>query len=148
MAIELTKYLPISQWEGGDDSIEISLGEYGMAMAQIDEDEYAIIKGVAADENCNYTEFICDTFSYQTWLDEVHDKRTWIDMDAICEFMGTDRKEVESTPWRLFDALLGYYNYENFFSNAYGYKHYTLSEVLECIYCDNEQINNQFKQAA
>ena len=138
---KLTRFAPISEWEGGDVNMEISVGEYGFAIAQIDEDEWAIVYGVAIDDNCNFTEFICDTFSFQSWLEEVRSPRSWVDMDAVCECIGLSREEVESTPYRLFDALLSCYNYENFFSNAWGYKHFTLAEVLECIERDNQRVN-------
>ena len=124
-------------------SLEISLGEYGLAMAQLDDDEWAIVKGVNVDEHCNYTEFICDTFSYKQWLEEVRDPKSWVDMDAICSFTGMTREDIESSMLRLFDALLSYYNYENFFSYCYGYRHYTLAEVLECIERDHKYIEQQ-----
>lgn len=143
---ELTKLLPIHYWEGGDVNLEISLGEYGMAMAQLDEDEWAIVYGIEADDNCNYTKFICDTFSYKTWLEEVHDPKSWVDWESVCECMGMEPAEVESTPYRLFDALLSYYSYQNFFTFAYGYEEFTLQEVLDCIERDNKRINE--KEAA
>lgn len=140
---DLTSYAPISEWEGGDVDMEISVGEYGMAIAKIDEDQYAIVYGIEADENCNYTKFICDVFSYQMWLDEVRDPRSWVRMDEVCDCMGMSREEVESTPYRLFDALLGCYSYDNFFTNAWGYKEFTLDEVLACIERDNKRINEK-----
>lgn len=147
---ELTHYLPITEWSGVDGNIEISLGEYGYAIAQIDEDEYAVVAGVRVDDNCNYTGFYCETFCYKEWNKMAHDPKDWPGRtikSAMLDPMGVaDMDEYDkeyNSPTSLFYDLLHAYGFENLFTNAWGYEEFTLAEVLACIESDNKKINEK-----
>lgn len=103
--------------EGIDDSVEISLGEYGMAwILSDDKKEYIFYYGVENDEEGNYSLFDWGTINSDT---DVHSEYGFIDQ-GFFDYIDQSLEDWDKShiTQKMFD-LKQYYGYENIFGTSY-----------------------------
>jgi len=72
-------------WEGPDNSLSISIQEYGIAWKK-EEGGFVFIIGIHADDNCDYDRFTVMHMTEKDWESMV--KEEWFDLHRVESFAG------------------------------------------------------------
>ena len=111
-------------YEGTDANIETSLFEYGLIWikgTEGHEKDYHFIYGVGMHED-KYNGIEYNTFDWADIPIDTDPEKEWdfVDWQAVCSFVGMDKKTFLSQPIPLivYD-LVSYYGYENILGSSY-----------------------------
>ena len=121
----------MTELQGVDIDIEISLKEYGLAWKE-EKNEYYFYYGIERGLNdCNSYEYILFDWTAFNKDINVYHEFSWVDWEQVFSFIGLSKEDFDSMPLpHKINDIKNYYGFENVFGSSY-YGGITYNQIIE-----------------